>query len=208
MLQSIAFFLLATVASVSGLLVVTARNPVHSVLWLILTFFSAAGLFVLMGAEFLAMLLVVVYVGAVAVLFLFVVMMLDVDFLKLREGYARYLPIGAIIAAILLAEMIMVSFAVVRGGAAADGTSLAAPSAGMTNVEAIGRVLYTDYIYFFQAAGIVLLIAMIGAITLTLRHKPHIKRQNIADQVNRPAAKAMEVKSVQTGQGVSPEELL
>ncbi|PZU74174.1 MAG: NADH-quinone oxidoreductase subunit J [Brevundimonas sp.] len=208
MLQSIAFFLLATVATVSGLLVVTARNPVHSVLWLILTFFSAAGLFVLMGAEFLAMLLVVVYVGAVAVLFLFVVMMLDVDFLKLREGYARYLPIGAIIAAILLAEMIMVSFAVVRGGAAADGTSLAAPSAGMTNVEAIGRVLYTDYIYFFQAAGIVLLIAMIGAITLTLRHKPHIKRQNIADQVNRPAAKAMEVKSVQTGQGVSPEELL
>ena len=208
MLQSIAFFLLATVATVSGLLVVTARNPVHSVLWLILTFFSAAGLFVLMGAEFLAMLLVVVYVGAVAVLFLFVVMMLDVDFLKLREGYARYLPIGAIIAAILLAEMIMVSFAVVRGGAAADGTSLAAPSAGMTNVEAIGRVLYTDYIYFFQAAGVVLLIAMIGAITLTLRHKPHIKRQNIADQVNRPAAKAMEVKSVQTGQGVSPEELL
>ncbi|WP_312735581.1 NADH-quinone oxidoreductase subunit J [Brevundimonas sp.] len=208
MLQSIAFFLLATVATVSGLLVVTARNPVHSVLWLILAFFSAAGLFVLMGAEFLAMLLVVVYVGAVAVLFLFVVMMLDVDFLKLREGYARYLPIGAIIAAILLAEMIMVSFAVVRGGAAADGTDLAAPSAGMTNVEAIGRVLYTDYIYFFQAAGIVLLIAMIGAITLTLRHKPHIKRQNIADQVNRPAAKAMEVKSVQTGQGVSPEELL
>ena len=208
MLQSIAFFLLATVATVSGLLVVTARNPVHSVLWLILTFFSSAGLFVLLGAEFLAMLLVVVYVGAVAVLFLFVVMMLDVDFLKLREGYARYLPIGAIIAAILLAEMIMVSFAVVRGGAAADGTSLAAPSAGMTNVEAIGRVLYTDYIYFFQAAGIVLLIAMIGAITLTLRHKPHIKRQNIADQVNRPAAKAMEVKSVQTGQGVSPEELL
>ena len=111
-------------------------------------------------------------------------------------------------AAILLAEMIMVSFAVVRGGAAADGTDLAAPSASMTNVEAIGRVLYTDYIYFFQAAGIVLLIAMIGAITLTLRHKPHIKRQNIADQVNRPAAKAMEVKSVQTGQGVSPEELL
>lgn len=208
MLQSIAFFLLATVATVSGLLVVTARNPVHSVLFLILTFFSAAGLFVLMGAEFLAMLLVVVYVGAVAVLFLFVVMMLDVDFLKLREGYARYLPIGAIIAAILLAEMIMVSVAVVRGGAAADGTTLAAPNADMTNVEAIGRVLYTDYIYFFQAAGIVLLIAMIGAITLTLRHKPHIKRQNIADQVNRSAAKAMEVKSVQTGQGVSPEELL
>ena len=208
MLQSIAFFLLATVATVSGLLVVTARNPVHSVLWLILTFFSAAGLFVLMGAEFLAMLLVVVYVGAVAVLFLFVVMMLDVDFLKLREGYARYLPIGAIIAAILLAEMIMVSFAVVRGGAAADGTSLAAPSAGMTNVEAIGRVLYTDYIYFFQAAGIVLLIAMIGAITLTLRHRPGVRRQDLASQANRERAKAVEVKSVATGQGVTPEELL
>ncbi|MDQ1153303.1 NADH-quinone oxidoreductase subunit J [Brevundimonas sp. SORGH_AS_0993] len=208
MLQSIAFFLLAGVATVSGLLVVTARNPVHSVLFLILTFFSAAGLFVLLGAEFLAMLLVVVYVGAVAVLFLFVVMMLDVDFLKLREGYARYLPIGAIIAAVLLAEMIMVSIAVVRGGVAAEGADLAAPNAGMTNVEAIGRVLYTDYIYFFQAAGIVLLIAMIGAITLTLRHKPHIKRQNIADQVNRSAAKAMEVRSVPTGQGVSPEELL
>ena len=208
MLQSIAFFLLATVASVSGLLVVTARNPVHSVLWLILTFFSAACLFVLMGAEFLAMLLVVVYVGAVAVLFLFVVMMLDVDFLKLREGYARYLPIGAIIAAILLAEMIMVSFAVVRGGAAADGTDLAAPSAGMTNVEAIGRVLYTDYIYFFQAAGIVLLIAMIGAITLTLRHKPHIKRQNPGDQVNRDRLKSVEIKPAATGEGVSAEELL
>ena len=208
MIQALFFYLFAAITIASAVMVISSRNPVHSVLFLILAFVNAAGLFLLLGAEFLAMLLVVVYVGAVAVLFLFVVMMLDVDFLKLREGYARYLPIGAIIAAILLAEMIMVSFAVVRGGAAADGTSLAAPSAGMTNVEAIGRVLYTDYIYFFQAAGIVLLIAMIGAITLTLRHKPHIKRQNIADQVNRPAAKAMEVKSVQTGQGVSPEELL
>ena len=207
-MSALFFYLFSGVLIAAAMMVVVARNPVHSVLYLILAFVNAAGLFVLLGAEFLAMILVVVYVGAVAVLFLFVVMMLDVDFLKLREGYARYLPIGAIIAAILLAEMIMVSFAVVRGGAAADGTSLAAPSAGMTNVEAIGRVLYTDYIYFFQAAGIVLLIAMIGAITLTLRHKPHIKRQNIADQVNRPAAKAMEVKSVQTGQGVSPEELL
>ncbi|OGN50993.1 MAG: NADH:ubiquinone oxidoreductase subunit J [Caulobacterales bacterium RIFOXYA1_FULL_67_7] len=208
MLQGIAFYLLAATAVVSGLLVVTARNPVHSVLWLILAFFSAAGLFVLLGAEFLAMLLVVVYVGAVAVLFLFVVMMLDVDFLKLREGYARYLPIGAVIAAVLLAEMILVSSAVIQGGAPAGLAGPGAPDPDMSNVEAIGRVLYTDYIYFFQAAGIVLLIAMIGAITLTLRHKPHIKRQNITDQVNRSAAKAMEVKSVQTGQGVSPEELL
>ena len=208
MLQGIAFYLLAATAVVSGLLVVTARNPVHSVLWLILAFFSAAGLFVLLGAEFLAMLLVVVYVGAVAVLFLFVVMMLDVDFLKLREGYARYLPIGAVIAAVLLAEMILVSSAVIQGVATAGLAGPGAPDPDMSNVEAIGRVLYTDYIYFFQAAGIVLLIAMIGAITLTLRHKPHIKRQNITYQVNRSAAKAMEVKSVQTGQGVSPEELL
>ncbi|MBD3835257.1 MULTISPECIES: NADH-quinone oxidoreductase subunit J [unclassified Brevundimonas] len=207
MLQGIAFYLLAATAVVSGLLVVTARNPVHSVLWLILAFFSAAGLFVLLGAEFLAMLLVVVYVGAVAVLFLFVVMMLDVDFLKLREGFARYLPLAIIIAGVLLVEMILVSVAVVQNGAAADAV-LGAPRPDVTNVEAIGRVLYTDYVYFFQAAGIVLLIAMIGAITLTLRHKPHIKRQNIADQINRPAAKAMEVKTVQSGQGVSPEELL
>ena len=202
MLQGLAFYLLATVAVVSALLVVTARNPVHSVLWLILTFFSAAGLFVLLSAEFLAMLLVVVYVGAVAVLFLFVVMMLDVDFLKLREGYARYLPIGAIIAAILLAEMIMVSFAVVRGGAAADGTSLAAPSAGMTNVEAIGRVLYTDYVYFFQAAGLVLLVAMIGAIVLTLRHKPGVRRQVIVDQVARTPKTGMRVVQIKPGQGI------
>ena len=208
MLQGIAFYLLAATAVVSGLLVVTARNPVHSVLWLILAFFSAAGLFVLLGAEFLAMLLVVVYVGAVAVLFLFVVMMLDVDFLKLREGYAKYLPIGGVVAAVLLAEMIVVSSAVIQGGATAGLTGPGAPDPDMSNVEAIGRVLYTDYIYFFQAAGIVLLIAMIGAITLTLRHKPHIKRQDISNQVNRSAAKAMEIKSVPTGQGVTPEELL
>ena len=208
MLQGIAFYLLATVAVVSGLLVVTARNPVHSVLWLILSFFSAAGLFVLLGAEFLAMLLVVVYVGAVAVLFLFVVMMLDVDFVKLREGYARYLPLGGIVAAVLLAEMIMVSVAVVQGGAANGASAPGALGPDVTNVEAIGRVLYTDYIYFFQAAGVVLLIAMIGAITLTLRHKVHIKRQNPGDQVNRDRRKSVEIKPAPTGQGVSAEELL
>ena len=207
MLQGIAFYLLAATAVVSGLLVVTARNPVHSVLWLILAFFSSAGLFVLLGAEFLAMLLVVVYVGAVAVLFLFVVMMLDVDFIKLREGYARYLPLAAIVSGVLLAEMIMVSIAVVQGGAAAGLPAPTAPGPDVTNVEAIGRVLYTDYIYFFQAAGIVLLIAMIGAITLTLRHKPHIKRQNPGDQVNRDRRTSVEVKPAATGQGVSAEEL-
>ena len=207
-MQGVAFYLLATVAVVSALLVVSARNPVHSVLWLILSFFSSAGLFVLLGAEFLAMLLVVVYVGAVAVLFLFVVMMLDVDFVKLREGYARYLPLGGIVAAVLLAEMIMVSVAVVQGGAANGAVAPGAPGPDVTNVEAIGRVLYTDYIYFFQAAGVVLLIAMIGAITLTLRHKPHIKRQNPGDQVNRDRRKSVEIKPAPTGQGVSAEELL
>ena len=207
MLQGIAFYLMAAVAVVSALLVVTARNPVHSVLWLILAFFSSAGLFVLMGAEFLAMLLVVVYVGAVAVLFLFVVMMLDVDFVKLREGYARYLPVAMIVAGVLLAEMVMITLTVVQGGAASDATAPMAPTADASNVEAIGRVLYTDYVYFFQAAGIVLLIAMIGAITLTLRHKPGIKRQNIDKQVGRLRKAAVEVKAAPTGQGLSAEDL-
>ena len=208
MLQGLAFYLLATVAVVSALLVVTARNPVHSVLWLILTFFSAAGLFVLLSAEFLAMLLVVVYVGAVAVLFLFVVMMLDVDFVKLREGYARYLPLAGIVAGVLLAEMIMVSISVVQGGAAKDATAPIPAGPDVTNIETIGRVLYTDYVYFFQAAGIVLLIAMIGAIVLTLRHKPNIRRQDPAAQVNRDRRTAVELKAPATGQGVNPEDLL
>ena len=207
MLQGIAFYLMAAVAVVSALLVVTARNPVHSVLWLILAFFSSAGLFVLMGAEFLAMLLVVVYVGAVAVLFLFVVMMLDVDFVKLREGYARYLPLAMIVAGVLLAEMVMITLVVVQGGAASDVTAPLAATAETSNVEAIGRVLYTDYVYFFQAAGIVLLIAMIGAITLTLRHKPGIKRQSVDKQVGRLRNTAVEVKGAPTGQGVSAEDL-
>lgn len=202
MLTGIAFYLLAAVAVVGGLMVVTAKNPVHSVLWLILTFFSSAGLFVLLGAEFLAMLLVVVYVGAVAVLFLFVVMMLDVDFVRLREGYARYLPLAAIVAGVLLAEMIMISLVVVQGGAAADAAGPAVAAADMTNVEAIGRVLYTDYVYIFQAAGIVLLIAMIGAIVLTLRHRKDIKRQNVLAQMWRDPAKAMELKDVKPGQGL------
>lgn len=208
MLQGLAFYLLAATAVVSGLLVVTARNPVHSVLFLILAFFSSAGLFVLLGAEFLAMLLVVVYVGAVAVLFLFVVMMLDVDFVRLREGYARYLPLGGIIAGVLLIEMIMVSVAVVQGGAAKAATDPLVATPEASNIEMIGRVLYTDYIYFFQAAGIVLLIAMIGAITLTLRHKPNIKRQNPGDQVNRDRRTSVEIKPAATGAGVSAEELL
>ena len=197
----IAFYVLSAVSIGSALLVVTARNPVHSVLFLILSFFTAAGLFVLLGAEFLAMLLVVVYVGAVAVLFLFVVMMLDVDFGSLRTGFARYLPIGGAVAAFLLAEMILVASAVAEKGAASNAR--APTQAGVSNVEVIGRVLYTDYIYFFQAAGMVLLTAMIGAIVLTLRHKPGVKRQVIADQTARTTAKGMKIMQPKIGEGVA-----
>lgn len=198
--QAIAFYLLATITVASGFAVVSAKNPVHSVLFLILAFFSAAGLFVLLGAEFLAMLLVVVYVGAVAVLFLFVVMMLDVDFAALRQGFARYMPLGGLVAGVLAVEMIVVSSAVASGGAAKDTPMAATPD--VTNAETIGRVLYTDYIYFFQAAGLVLLVAMIGAIVLTLRHKPGVRRQVIADQVARGPKTGMRVISIKPGAGI------
>jgi NADH-quinone oxidoreductase subunit J len=205
-LQAIAFYLMAAVTVVAGFCVVSSRNPVHSVLFLILAFFSAAGLFVLMGAEFLAMLLVVVYVGAVAVLFLFVVMMLDVDFAALRQGFARYLPLAGIIGVILAVEMIFVSSTVASEGAARlNETPLAqgADAVDITNAEAIGRVLYTHYVYFFQAAGLVLLVAMIGAIVLTLRHKPGVRRQVIMDQVLRTPKTGMRVVSLKPGEGVS-----
>ena len=201
-LAAIAFYVLATVTIGSGVLVVLARNPVHSVLFLIAAFVSAAGLFVMLSAEFLAMLLVVVYVGAVAVLFLFVVMMLDIDFAQLREGFARYLPLGAIIAGVLAIEMILVSSAVAARGAAATNREVPSPAADVTNAEVIGRVLYTDYVLIFQAAGMVLLVAMIGAIVLTLRHRPHVKRQDIGRQVRRRRKDAIDVISVPTGQGV------
>ncbi len=201
-LQAIAFYLMATVTIVAGLCVVSARNPVHSVLFLILSFFSAAGLFVLMGAEFLAMLLIVVYVGAVAVLFLFVVMMLDVDFAALRQGFARYMPLGAVVAGVLVFEMITVASTVANNGAASANLEPAAAS-NVSNAESIGRVLYTDYVYFFQAAGLVLLVAMIGAIVLTLRHKPGVRRQVIADQVARGPKTGMRIVSPKPGQGVS-----
>jgi NADH-quinone oxidoreductase subunit J len=199
-LQAIAFYVLSITSVLSALAVVTGRNPVHSVLFLILSFFTAAGLFVLLGAEFLAMLLVVVYVGAVAVLFLFVVMMLDVDFGSLRDGFTRYLPLGLIVAIVLVGEMIIVSQAVATRGAVATGH--AAFPQGLSNTEMIGRVLYTDYIYFFQAAGLVLLTAMIGAIVLTLRHKPGVRRQSIADQVARTAKTGMSVIKVKVGEGI------
>ena len=206
-LQAIAFYLMAAVTVAAGFGVVSARNPVHSVLWLILSFFSAAGLFVLMGAEFLAMLLVVVYVGAVAVLFLFVVMMLDVDFAALRQGFARYMPLGGLIAGALAVEMVIVSTTIASQGAAKLNEQPmprgAGAAASVTNAEAIGRVLYTNYVYFFQAAGMVLLVAMIGAIVLTLRHKPHIRRQVIADQVARTPQAGLRVVSLKPGQGTS-----
>jgi NADH-quinone oxidoreductase subunit J len=200
-LTAIAFYVLAAVTLGAGLSVVLAKNPVHSVLFLITAFFSAAGLFVLMGAEFLAMLLVVVYVGAVAVLFLFVVMMLDVDFASFREGFTRYLPIGIVVAGILAIELAAVAIVVGTRGAA-SGNAEPFVARDISNAEAIGRVLYTDYVYFFQAAGIVLLIAMIGAIVLTLRHKPGVRRQVIADQVARTPAKGMRVVDIKPGQGI------
>ncbi len=200
-LQAVAFYLLALVSVVAALLVVSAKNPVHSVLYLITVFFSAAGLFVLMGAEFLAMLLVVVYVGAVAVLFLFVVMMLDVDFVALRQGFARYLPIGGAIGVILLIEMVLVATAVAEHGAASKFTGPVTPSS-VTNAEAIGSVLYTNYAYIFQAAGLVLLVAMIGAIVLTLRHRPGVKRQNVSAQVARNPKSGMQVVQIEDGAGI------
>ncbi|WP_419317200.1 NADH-quinone oxidoreductase subunit J [Caulobacter sp. ErkDOM-E] len=202
-LQAIAFYLLAFTTLAAGLLVVSARNPVHSVLFLITAFFSAAGLFVLLGAEFLAMLLIVVYVGAVAVLFLFVVMMLDVDFEELRKGFAQYLPIGGLVAGVLTLEMIFVAATVATNGAAGKNAETMASPEGVSNTEAIGRVLYTDYAFFFQLAGLVLLVAMIGAIVLTLRHKPGVKRQDISKQVARSPKTGMELVQIKPGEGIS-----
>lgn len=202
-LQAIAFYLLAFVTIAAGLLVVSARNPVHSVLFLITAFFSAAGLFVLLGAEFLAMLLIVVYVGAVAVLFLFVVMMLDVDFAALRQGFAQYLPIGGLVGGILTLEMVFVAATVATNGAASKNALPNASPGGVPNTEVIGRVLYTDYIFFFQLAGLVLLVAMIGAIVLTLRHKPGVKRQDIGKQVARTPKTGMTLVQIKPGEGIS-----
>ncbi len=199
-LQAIAFYLMALATVGAGIGVVSARNPVHSVLFLILSFFSAAGLFVLIGAEFLAMLLVVVYVGAVAVLFLFVVMMLDVDFAALRQGFARYLPLGGLVAGILTIEMVVVSITVASQGAARGARPVAATD--ISNAEAIGRVLYTDYVYLFQTAGLILLVAMIGAIVLTLRHKASVKRQDIGAQVARTPATGMVTVKIKSGEGL------
>lgn len=202
-IEAVFFYLFALVAVAAGFMVISARNPVHSVLFLILTFVNAAGLFMLAGAEFLAMILLIVYVGAVAVLFLFVVMMLDVDFAELKSGALQYAPVGALVGLILVGELI-----VVLGGyaftpkIAGDIAKPIPDLAARSNTAALGDILYTDFIYYFQIAGLVLLVAMIGAIVLTLRHKVGVKRQSIAAQVARTPATAIEIKKVETGSGI------
>jgi NADH-quinone oxidoreductase subunit J len=197
------FYLFAGICVASAFMVIAARNPVHSVLFLILAFVNAAGLFVLMGAEFLAMILVVVYVGAVAVLFLFVVMMLDVDFAELRQGFMNYLPMGALVGIVFLVELLLVLGAWAIGPGVQKTIALPIPPAEtVTNTEALGLVLYTRYVYFFQAAGLVLLVAMIGAIVLTLRHKPYVKRQVISDQLARHKEAIIELRNVRPGEGI------
>ena len=197
------FYLFSAICIASAVMVIASRNPVHSVLYLILAFVNAAALFVMMGAEFLAMILIVVYVGAVAVLFLFVVMMLDVDFVELRQGSLQYLPVGAVVGVIFLVELLLVVGAWTFGAGAPKAITAAIPAvADVTNTEALGLVLYTRYVYFFQASGLVLLIAMIGAIVLTLQHRRGVKRQNIAVQNARDPGEAVELRKVRPGQGI------
>jgi NADH-quinone oxidoreductase subunit J len=198
-----AFYLFAITVVTSGLFVVVAKNPVHSVLWLILAFLSSAGLFVLLGAEFVAMLMIIVYVGAVAVLFLFVVMMLDVDFAELRGELAKFVPLALLIGVILLMQLALV-FGVWESAENADALrdAVTPPLEETQNTAALGQLIYTKYIYLFQAAGLILLVAMIGAIVLTLRHREDIKRQNIVSQILRDPAEQMELKNVKPGQGL------
>ena len=203
MIQVFVFYLFATLVIASGVMTIAARNPVHSVLWLILAFFNAAGLFLLIGAEFLAFLLVIVYVGAVAVLFLFVVMMLDVDFAQLRQGFLNYLPVGGLIGLIFFVELLLFIGTWIVGPGIPKAITAPIPSPETySNTEALGLVLYTRYVYFFQIAGLVLLVSMIGAIVLTLRHKPNVKRQSIAAQIGRTREASVELKQVRPGQGI------
>jgi len=197
MLEAIAFYFFSAVLLFSAVAVIGSRNPVHSVLFLILSFFNAAGLFVLLGAEFLGMILVVVYVGAVAVLFLFVVMMLDIDFAELKRGALQYLPFGALIGLVLAAELVIAGSAWKVKAA----VPLAKGAPALSNTEALGQVLYTDYVYYFQIAGLVLLVAMIGAIVLTLRSRPGVRRQKISVQNARTAAMAVNMVDIQPGEG-------
>ena len=202
--QAILFYIFAAVAVASGVLVVSARNPVHSVLFLILAFFNAAGLFVLIGAEFLAMILVIVYVGAVAVLFLFVVMMLDIDFAELRSGFVRYLPVGALVGFILLAELLLVIGSLVGTTVLPySAPRLAAGGVALNNTRALGDILYTRYLFAFQVAGLILLVAMVGAIVLTLRRRVDVRRQSISAQLARTRAQSVDVLKVPVGSGSS-----
>jgi NADH-quinone oxidoreductase subunit J len=197
--QAVMFYVFAAFAVAAGVLVVSSRNPVHSVLFLILAFFNAAGLFVLIGAEFLAMILVIVYVGAVAVLFLFVVMMLNIDFAQMRAGFVRYLPIGALVGFILLAELVLdIGSSVIAPGMK---SLVAAGGVQLTNTRALGDILYTRYLLAFQGAGLILLVAMIGAIVLTLRRRTDVRRQSIPAQLARTRAQSVEVVKVPIGSG-------
>ncbi len=210
-IAAFAFYLFAFAAIASGLMVVASRNPVHSVLFLISAFISAAGLFVLMGAEYLAMLLVVVYVGAVAVLFLFVVMMLDVDFVEMKQGFLQYLPYGLVMAGVIVVELIMVvgvwafpsDAELARAHPSPTAAQTVADPNGPTNIEALGLILYTDYVHYFQIAGMVLLVAMIGAIILTFRTREGIKKQDPAKQVGRKREEGYELVDIKPGQGLS-----
>lgn len=201
MIETLVFYMFAIFCVSAGVLVVTSRNPVHSVLFLILAFFNAAGLFVLAGAEFLAMLLIIVYVGAVAVLFLFVVMMLDITVTELKQGFQAYLPIGAAVGLVFLAEIAFVGTTWVMAPSAMDNVQ-AASNAGGQNAVLLGQIIYTDYVYLFQAAGMVLLVAMIGAIVLTHRKRSGVKKQVIANQLARSAKESVELKKVETGRGI------
>jgi len=206
-LPAIFFWLFSAVLIASACGVIFARNPVHAVLLLILAFFNAAGLFLLQGAEFLAMILVIVYVGAVAVLFLFVVMMLDVDFAELRAGFVKYAPVGVVVGGVLLVELVFVLFsATVAPGLEKRIAAPVPTDSAVSNTQALGRVLYTQYVYFFEVAGLILLVAMIGAIVLTLRHKEGVKRQDIGRQVARGPASAMEIKKVPSGGTIIPDK--
>ncbi len=200
-IQALAFYMFAFVAVAAGVMVISARNPVHSVLFLILAFFNSAGLFVLMGAEFLAMILIIVYVGAVAVLFMFVVMMLDINFVELRQGFLHYLPIGGMIGLVLLAEILVIVGGWVLAPETAN-TALAPTPDALTNTRALGELIYTHYFFLFQAAGVVLLIAMIGAIVLTHRRREGVRKQSITDQVRRRPEDTVEVRNVETGKGI------
>jgi NADH-quinone oxidoreductase subunit J len=200
------FYLFAVLAVVAAVMVIVAKNPVHAVMYLILAFFNAAGLFVLLGAEFLAMILIIVYVGAVAVLFLFVVMMLDVDFAELKAGFIKNAPVGLLVGGIVLAELVLLFIGRGFGIGAAHAPGAAAATAGVSNTQALGLVLYTRYAYYFEVAGLILLVAMIGAIVLTLSHKPGVRRQSIAKQVARTPATGLEIVSVPVGGAIFPAD--